>query len=734
MSHYSAMPAGAGPAAPPRGSRRGQRGRMLFVAGQCFARPAEYVMRSAVLSSLIMLPLAAAHSQTIVVNALTATPTVVQPGQTVVLSATMTASANASNYPVEFSVPGQNAVVPTSFTAGKPITRQYSWTVPTSTTTGAKTFWLGVYNSQWAVPALAYASTSFSVSAAGATTAAAPANSQPPVISGTAQVGKVLTSSTGTWTGATSYAYKWAGNGAIIAGATASTYTPVASDVGHTLAATVTATGANGAASATSAPTAAIVADPSAAASGAAVTAGPQKPGPSAQLFNSPYYRCVHNYYVSTTGSDTTGDGSPALPWKTLQKANNSLPAAGAAAGYCVNVAPGTYAQGVNVTKGGNLASSTGYVVYRCQTMDACKVTDYGAAGCCAFGFSGTQIASYVMIDGFTLASAATTGNGQGVGAPIGNPDGVYKAFSHHIWVLNSIISGYQQSGIQLNLGEYFFVVHNTIHGNSNQSCYQGSGFSSVWEAAVPGYKRTADNSSNSILGNIGSFNNAVEWNVFYNNSITANCGGNTDGNNIIFDTNNGNNYPSGPPAYPGTSLVAFNVTYNSGGNGIWIFLTGGVTVANNNCYNSSLDPQNNGSARPCIGDQVTGQAANTFINNISYQIAVPGGKLAYNNAFQINQSNDIATNNISYCVNQSVCNGAYYRAVFSASSNKTNTLPKWVNVGTTSTGSMTTPAGGANFALQSDSPAIGYGLTKSYLPAQSVDAGACSSTLATCP
>jgi hypothetical protein len=57
-----------------------------------------------------------------------------------------------------------------------------------------------------------------------------------------------------------------------------------------------------------------------------------------------------------------------------------------------------------------------------------------------------------------------------------------------------------------------------------------------------------------------------------------------------------------------------------------------------------------------------------------------------------------------------------------------------WVSVGGTSTGTQSTPPDGANFALQSTSPAIGYGLAETYLPATSVDAGACYHTLAICP
>jgi hypothetical protein len=39
-----------------------------------------------------------------------------------------------------------------------------------------------------------------------------------------------------------------------------------------------------------------------------------------------------------------------------------------------------------------------------------------------------------------------------------------------------------------------------------------------------------------------------------------------------------------------------------------------------------------------------------------------------------------------------------------------------------------------ANFALQSGSPAIGYGQLQSYLPSSAINGGACSSTLPTCP
>ncbi|MEI9930447.1 MAG: hypothetical protein WDM89_07810 [Rhizomicrobium sp.] len=70
----------------------------------------------------------------------------------------------------------------------------------------------------------------------------------------------------------------------------------------------------------------------------------------------------------------------------------------------------------------------------------------------------------------------------------------------------------------------------------------------------------------------------------------------------------------------------------------------------------------------------------------------------------------------------------------YSCTANRCATDPLWTDVGTRSTGSEKKQPKGANFALQPGSPAIGYGLTESWLPAQSVDAGACDRTQETCP
>jgi hypothetical protein len=97
-----------------------------------------------------------------------------------------------------------------------------------------------------------------------AASTAAPVNTAPPKITGTAaQVGETLSASTGSWTSSStiSYAYHWRrcdkqGNGcANIGGADTSSYQLASGDVGHTVRVRVTATNSSGSSSADSAQT-----------------------------------------------------------------------------------------------------------------------------------------------------------------------------------------------------------------------------------------------------------------------------------------------------------------------------------------------------------------------------------------------------------------------------------------------------------------------------------------------
>jgi parallel beta-helix repeat protein len=415
--------------------------------------------------------------------------------------------------------------------------------------------------------------------------------------------------------------------------------------------------------------------------------AAPVLPGPDTALFSHPYYTCKTKFYVSPTGNDANAGTSTSTAWASLQHANDTIAAHGATsgAGTCVIVQPGTYPTGVHITAGGNAATAAGYLAYRCTVLDACIITGPTQGGAQGGQFAWTQPngpGSYVFVDGFVLkASKPAQGGiygtglyGQGIQLWDGNDTVANSPFSvHHVWIVNNVISGYGQAGININDGEYFYAVHNTVYNNANAGCVaQGSGMGFVELKAIPGsYVRTPDDADNPILGHIGSFNNVIGWNVVYNNATTA-CGTaanpyDSDGNNIILDTLNngviGGTIVTGP-SYPGSVLVDFNIVYNAGGRGIHLFRSENITVANNSCYNNNLDPYDNGAYRPCIGDNIGYN--NSFFNNLAYGIPRPDlgqpncagtgqGCLGFNGAYAGGLAvgggvPDRFFNNIAYC------------------------------------------------------------------------------------
>jgi hypothetical protein len=485
---------------------------------------------------------------------------------------------------------------------------------------------------------------------------------------------------------------------------------------------------------------------------------GGQDPGPSASLFNSPYYQCTANYYVAANGSDSA-NGSSGSPWLTLQHADSMNVGAGA----CINVAPGTY-DGLTVTHGGNAATATGYVVYRCQTMDACTINGNGGQngnGAVDFDHSHVSASSpntvnYVQFDGVVLVGEPLASQGSyGVGFNVFNGTNGPEVASHHVWLLNSIVHGFSQSGAQTNDADFHYLIHNTFYGNANTTCdAQGSGISVAGEHPVPGYTPTADDQTNpnSLLGptwQVGGsfFHVVVEWNVTYNNALTQ-CGTvsnpyDTDGNGIIFDTNAG--FAGNVTNYTAPMLAAFNVTYNNGGGGVNVFGSSNVTVANNSCFNNYLDPAINGEARACIDDN--GGSGSIFINNIA--VAIPATVsscqdsppyTAWNapilGAPQSGQAVDTFGNNLTDLIGASCADevSVYNGDTYPVPPNLESTSTGWVNVGTTSVGTESTPPVGSNFALAPGSKAIGAGLAEPYLPPSSVDVGACASSLTTCP
>jgi parallel beta-helix repeat protein len=574
----------------------------------------------------------------VTLNSLTATPTVAQPGQTVTLTAALTANQSASGLPVEISIippgssTGQNTVMFANYQAGQKVTETTSWTIPLGTKPGAFKVVLGAYNSAWSTPALANGSTGFVV------------------------------------------------NNSVSA----------------------------------------------------------EKPGPSASLYASPFYTCSRNFYVATNGNDSN-TGTLTSPWLTIQHADSSS----RQPGDCVMVAPGIYEAQVLIQNGGNAPTPTGYVVYRCEALDACHILAPTTGHLWGFANKG----NFVVVDGFEVdGNDALKADGI-ADACFGSDASTYGTgkSSHHIWILNNIIHHCNLAGVSFNNKEWYYVQQNIVYHNSWTSGYQGSGIDFVVVQCIE-KQNSACASGATYSGGTGNyvpsgmditympnFHNVVAGNVVYNNMISSNnpvgCGAHTDGNGIIMDTFF--DMATLSIVYPYQTLVSNNISFSNGGRGIHVFRTSNVTVANNTAFSNGTDTCMNAYYLADLSQ--AGGSNNNWINNIaqSEETASNPSCGAYcgnrNTPFVAGNGAGIVDKNNTYADN--VTFGGYGvqlfdndTSYFSCSSNKCGTNPMMIG-----------PTSG-NFALQSASPVLAYGELLSYVPAQAAYPGACSSALESCP
>lgn len=255
-----------------------------------------------------------------------------------------------------------------------------------------------------------------------------------------------------------------------------------------------------------------------------------ESPGPSAALLANPtysggiglLYTCQTNYYVSNSGSDGN-PGTQSAPWASMQHAD----AVGVPSGSCVNVAAGTYNWGssFNPLHGGTSASPTGYVVYRCQTLNQCFIVYSGAAGTgtWVWGFKNP----YYIIDGFDIDGGEAAQFGGLANVCIDSTINDTGVPSHHLWVLNNNIHGCGLGGVGVGDSEYFFVLHNNVYDTAWTSQFEGSGIGLV------SLKRLGDNDNpypaytpTQYDKAYAPFNNVVSWNHVYNNGCAL-CFGN---------------------------------------------------------------------------------------------------------------------------------------------------------------------------------------------------------------
>jgi len=478
---------------------------------------------------------------------------------------------------------------------------------------------------------------------------------------------------------------------------------------------------------------------------GSSASSTPEKPGPSLALYNSnPYYTCSTNYYVSASASGS-GNGTSGSPWTLDQAA-----AANKGAGSCINLSPGLYTIGGGIgptTSGGNAATTTGYTVWRCTSMpfsfSAGVLQGEGSSSSCHIKNSGSNFyvfqvnsgVSYLMIDGLELDGSGIDSDCLDITAA--NLTHSASTTSDHIWIFNSDLHDCGLSGIQIIGQDWFFAIHNVWHDNSYIDGNMGSGLSDYEPIGRNGYTPTAqDNAWCSSTTGL-CYHKVIAYNVGYHNYNPQNAP-TTDGEGIILDdwghTQNSCTGITGTCPYNGYALVMGNIMYYNGGGGLqafsWINNGARATWVNNTTYNNAWDTHNTGTWR---ANNLLNAAYNTIqINNIAYAIGnAPGPPVTPTQPFlgdgDSGTTGNVWQTNLAYPANLNSFGAGNSYPTIGTNHNLDGSNPLFMSVTPGSTSN--------NFALQSGSPAIGFGQPFDlWQQSGSVDAGACVSSLTTCP
>lgn len=216
--------------------------------------------------------------------------------------------------------------------------------------------------------------------------------------------------------------------------------------------------------------------------------------------------------YVSTTGDDTTGDGSESAPYRTIQKGIDQA----ADSGDTVQVTAGTYRE--------NLVWSTKSPVLQgagagSTLVDGDVDEDGTGDGRC---LRLTNVPNTARVEGFTFQNGKAAGGG-----------GLYLDHSHltvaHNTVAYNITSGGTGQGGGLYLGSSNATLdHNTISDNYSGDWHSGGGL-------------YVSGGSPLLIGNIISGNRA-----FYNGGgVFLRCNGTLIGNTIEENSATGGSWGS---------------------------------------------------------------------------------------------------------------------------------------------------------------------------------------------
>jgi len=258
------------------------------------------------------------------------------------------------------------------------------------------------------------------------------------------------------------------------------------------------------------------------------------------------------SYYVSTKGSDTSGDGSINNPWKTIQKAANMV-----TAGDTVYIRGGTYYEEVII--GNKNGAENQWITFMPYNNEEVIVDGRNVKPDYYHAIFYIHDSSYIRITGLKLLNSAYGGIH------------IQNKATHHIKIDNNLIRNCSARGIATIADDFILenliIEHNTVDFvNNNWKGVGGIGGEAVSISCVKnfdiGYNHVSRCGKECIDLKVGTSYGTVHHNKIDTSSIP---GGFNEGYNhigIYID----------PNSKKGQNIDIYNnLVYGNHGSGIWI-------------------------------------------------------------------------------------------------------------------------------------------------------------------
>jgi parallel beta helix pectate lyase-like protein len=366
-------------------------------------------------------------------------------------------------------------------------------------------------------------------------------------------------------------------------------------------------------------------------------------------------------YYVSTAGSDAAGTGSLAQPWRTIQKAADSV-----GPGSTVLIQPGTYTGAVEIAIVGTSASpvifrgnGAGVVIEASSVVrDAVLITE----------------SSYVTLENIRIQNAPRAG--------------LRVSASNHVTIRHNVFANNQRWGLFTDFSDDLLIEGNESFGATIE---HGIYHSNSGDRPVIRGNVIHDNYANGLhmngdlsMGGDGTITSPiVEGNYIFNNGLGGGSGINMDGVE--------------------RAMIRNNVIVDAHASGISMYqIDGGICSRNNTVYHNTIVVAADG--RWAINIPNSGCTGNQLIANILYS------NHSYRGAINI-----VDGARSGFASNYNVLEG-----VFSTDGGDSIlTITQWKALGYDANSRVSTPSAlfvnpTSDFHLKPGSPAINVGTTLS--------------------